>query len=102
MYQIHEGKKRVMSVAFTKANGQPGQVAGIPTWTNDTPNVLVTPTPDGMSATIAWAAPGDANVTMTANGDLTGGNFPLIVTEAFTCLPPLGATAVTDTVSDES
>lgn len=95
MFDIQEGFKREISVAFSKADGTPGTVQGFPSWTaSDEALALVVPAADGMSAMVLHqGGVGDVTVTMTADGDLGIGVFQISATEVFSMLPPLGAVA---------
>lgn len=102
-YDIHQGFKRVITPAYTKADGTPGQVEGAPVWSitpSETSTLVVAP--DGLSAELTWAGSGDGAVlTITADGDLGTGVFPVVITETFNFVAPLGAVAGVVTVGDE-
>ncbi len=100
---IHQGFKRVITPVYTKADGTPGQVEGAPVWAVVPDNTSVlTVAADGLSAELAWAGTGDgAILTITADGDLGTGVFPIVITETFDFVAPLGATAGVVNVSDE-
>jgi hypothetical protein len=57
---------------------------------------------DGLSAELAWAGSGDGAVlSITADGDLGTGVFPVVITEIFNFVSPLGAVSGTVSVGDE-
>lgn len=103
MFAIHQGFKRIITLHYTKADGTPGEVEGVPVWSIVPPETSVlTPAPDGMSAEIAWAGSGDgAQLTITADGDLGEGVFPIVTTDTVNFVAPLGASAGAIDVSDE-
>ena len=68
------------SLAITKADGTPGSVQGAPSWASSDETVLkVTPSADGMSATIDSVAPSatPARITVNADADLGSGVTPI-------------------------
>ena len=85
------------------ADGTAGQVEGVPVWDiAPVETSVLTVAEDGMSAELTWAGTGDGAVlTITADGDLGTGVFPVIITETFNFVAPLGAVAGTVTVGDE-
>jgi hypothetical protein len=102
-FQIHQGFKRVITPIYTKKDGTPGQIEGAPVWTIvPVETSLLTVATDGLSAELAWAGTGDgAILTVTADGDLGTGVFPVILTETFDFVAPLGAVSGSVTVGDE-
>jgi len=103
MLEIHQNFKRNLSISYTKADGSPGEIEGVPVW-EITPaeTSVLTVAPDGLSAELAWAGTGDgAILTITADGDLGNGVFPVVITEIFDFVAPLGAIAGGLTVGDE-
>ncbi|MFH0351033.1 MAG: hypothetical protein ACHBMF_03740 [Chromatiales bacterium] len=103
MSDIKPAYKRTITAAYTKADSTPGQVEGVPVWTLSDPLLgTLTPAVDGMSATIAHKAPGSATVEVTADGDLGAGVHPIVLSEVFTMLAPLGAEAGTLSVGEEA
>ena len=101
--QIHQGFKRIITPLYTKADGTPGQIEGAPVWaiTPDNTSILAV-SPDGLSAELTWAGSGDgAILTITADGDLGTGVFPVVITETFDFVAPLGAVAGVLSISDE-
>jgi hypothetical protein len=100
---IHQGKKRTVTATYTKADGTPGQVEGLPVWSivpSETSTLNVSP--DGLSAEVVWAGSGDGAVlTVSADGDLGTGVFPIVFSETFNFVAPLGAVAGAISVSDE-
>lgn len=102
-FDIGTSKQRVVRVAFTKADGSPGEVEGLPTWTlSDTSLATLEVAADGMSATIRHSgATGSTRLDMRADGDLGSGVHPIVVGEDFVMLAPLGATAAAFTVGAE-
>lgn len=101
--EINQGFKRIITPIYTKADGTPGQVEGVPEWfiTPDNTSKL-TVSPDGLSAELAWAGTGDgAILTITADGDLGTGIFPIVITEKFDFVAPLGAVAGTVSIGDQ-
>src|SRR5574343_730861 len=101
--QIHQGFKRVITPIYTKADGMPGEVEGAPVWSIAPDNTSILPVAeDGLSAELTWAGTGDgAILTITADGDLGTGVFPIVITETFDFVAPLGATAGVISISDE-
>lgn len=104
-FEIHQGFKRLITLTFTKADGTQGEVEGVPVWAMgpNQENVLATlaVAADGMSAELAWAGTGEGVLTVTADGDLGTGVFPIIISEQFSFVAPLGAVAGGISVSDE-
>lgn len=83
----------MITPTYQKANGTPGEVEGAPVWAivPDTTSVL-TVADDGLSAELEWAGTGDGAVlTITADGDLGTGVFPIVITENFDFVAPMGA-----------
>lgn len=103
MFDIHQGNKRIITVSYTKADGTPGEIEGVPVWSiTPTETSVLTPAADGMSAELVWNGSGDgATLTVTADGDLGTGVFPVVITETFNFVSPLGAVAGAVTISDE-
>lgn len=103
MFKIHQGFKRTITPQYTKADGTPGQIEGVPVWSiTPAETSVLTIAADGLSADLAWAGSGDGAVlTITADGDLGTGIFPVVITETFNFVAPLGAVAGTVTVGDE-
>lgn len=101
-HELHEAKRRLVTVAYTKSDGTAGAVEGVPVWESSEPTIMsVTALPDGMSAHVAWLGVGVASVKVTADADLGTDVFPIVVSHEFTMIAPLGATAGTVTVGDE-
>ena len=101
-FELHQGFKRVISLAFTKADGSPGEVEGAPAWDFQPAGIgELAVAADGMSAELTWAGTGDGELTVTADGDLGTGVFPITISEQFTFVAPLGAVAGGISVSDE-
>lgn len=69
------GTQLALAVTFTLA-GAPGGVEGVPAWSLVPPeNGTVTPSADGMAATVALAVEGDTTVKVVADnvqGDIVG------------------------------
>lgn len=64
-----------VTVAFVNAKGKPAQVDGVPTWAASDSTIIdtVTPSADGMSATLhIMDNIGASQLTVTADVDLTG------------------------------
>lgn len=103
MFDIHQGNKRTIQAQYMMDDGSPGQVEGVPVWSISPPETSVlTVADDGMSAELAWNGTGDGAVlTITADGDLGTGVFPVVITETFNFIAPLGAVAGVLSVSDE-
>jgi len=90
--QIHPGFKRSLSVNFVKADGTPGTIHEVPVWIIEPSDTSVlTIAEDGMSAELAWAAAGTGVLTVSADGDLGSGVFPITLTETYEFLAELGA-----------
>jgi hypothetical protein len=103
MADLHQGFKVPVAIVYTKADGTSGTVEGMPVWSL-VPETLgvVTVAADGMSADVAWAGSGDnAVLTITADGDLGTGIFPIVNTVPFNFVAPLGAVAGAVTVGAE-
>lgn len=91
-FDISQGFKRPVTISFTKADGTPGTVDGIPVWESSDPTVLsVVAAADGLSGEVTWAGVGQAVLTIRADGDLGTGVFPIVLSETFNLLAPLGA-----------
>ena len=106
MFDLHEGKKRVATVSFTKTllDGTvvPGVVQGVPVWvSSDSAVMSVTPSADGLTADLGWVSAGTADVTVTADGDLGEAIFPIVLTDTGNMVASLGATDGILAVSDE-
>jgi hypothetical protein len=103
MFEIHQGFKRIITPQYTKSDGTPGQIEGAPVWAvTPAETSVLTVAEDGLSAELAWAGSGDGAVlTITADGDLGTGVFPVVITETFNFVAPLGAVAGTVTVGAE-
>jgi hypothetical protein len=102
-HPINQGFKRIITAIFTKADGTPGVVEGLPVWSIiPSETSVLTIAEDGMSAELAWAGTGDgAILTITADGDLGAGVHPIVITETFDFVAPLGATAGIASISEE-
>jgi len=102
-HPINQGFKRIITAIFTKADGTPGVVEGLPVWSIiPAETSVLTIAEDGMSAELAWAGTGDgAILTITADGDLGTGVFPIVITEIFDFVAPLGATAGVASIGEE-
>ena len=102
-FDIRGGFKRSVSVAFTKADGSPGLVEGIPAWTLSDPAIAgLVVAADGMSAEVShMGGVGEVILSMSADGDLGAGVFPIAAVETFTMMAPIGATAGVFAVGDE-
>jgi len=102
MFELHEGKKRTLTLNVAKSDGNPGVVDGIPEWTVEPADLAsLTVAEDGMSAVMDWVAAGDVTVMVTADGDLSNDVFTIVAQETFTMMPSLGAVSATISVSDE-
>jgi hypothetical protein len=103
MTDIHQGFKRIITNTYTKADGTPGVVEGVPIWSVSAPEIaLVVPSIDGMSAEVTWAGTGDnVEVKSIADGDLGTGVFPIVISNLINFIAPLGATVGASTISDE-
>lgn len=67
-----------VTLAITDAKGRPAAVDGVPTWASSDETVLtVTPSDDGMSASVDTVAAGTARVTVSADADLGAGTVPI-------------------------
>jgi hypothetical protein len=102
-FQIHQGFKRTITPVYTKKDGIPGQIEGVPVWSIvPAETSLLTVATDGLSAELVWAGTGDgAILTVSADGDLGAGVFPVVITETFDFVAPLGAVAGSVTIGDE-
>ena len=102
MFEIHQGNKRVINLSFVNAEGNPGVIEGIPNWELQPPELgLLNVADDGMSAELAWSGVGSVVLTVIADGDLGDGVFPIIASETFEMVAPLGAVSGGISVSDE-
>lgn len=102
MFEIHQGFKRTVAVSYSKADGTPGEIEGMPIWELTPPIGIVTVAADGMSAEVAWDGTNiGAVLTVNADGDLGTGVFPILVSETFDFVAPLGAVAGAVSVSGE-
>lgn len=102
MFELHENKKRTLTLAPVKANGEPGAIDGIPSWVMEPEGLaMLTVAEDGMSAVMDWVAPGTVLVRATADGDLSDGVFSIVAEETFVMVQSLGAESVEFVVSDE-
>ena len=100
--EIHQGFKRVITTSYVKADGTAGVVEGLPVWEVVPAGIAdLVVAADGLSAELSWAGVGEAVLTITADGDLGAGVFPIVVSEAFSLVAPLGATAGTLSVGEE-
>ena len=101
--EIHQGFKRTITYTYTKADGTPGAIDGIPEFSTSNPEVVdLVPSLDGLSVDVVWNGVGTGvTVTATADGDLGTGVFTIVTTDTFDLVAPLGATAGSSTVSDE-
>jgi hypothetical protein len=69
-------QKVIGTVVFTKADGTPGEVDGIPTWTSSDENIgsIQNVTTDGMSAEVhGMGVVGMVTITVAADADLGDG-----------------------------
>lgn len=103
MFDIHPLMQRALSVAYTKADGSPGQVEAAPVWLLSDPEMAtLAAAPDGMSAMMQHnGAVGQVTLTVSADGDLGAGVHPIVLSEIFTMLAPLGAVGGALGVADE-
>lgn len=97
MASLPAGKQFTAAVAYTKSDGSPGSVEGAPVWElSNVELATLTVAEDGMSATIAHnGAVGSVTLTVTADGDLGAGVFPIVLSETIELMAPEGATAGT-------
>lgn len=103
-FDIHPGNKRVLTPSYQKADGTPGAVEGFPEWSLSDPTLAtMVVNPDGMGGEMQHnGAVGEVTLTVRADGDLgIPGVFPIVLSEVFTMLAPLGATGGTLGVGDE-
>lgn len=101
--EIHQGFAVTVTNTYTKADGTPGQIEGVPVWTA-TPDGIATivPAADGLSAEVQWAGSAlGVVVTSLADGDLGTGVFPISLSNTFDFVAPLGAVAGASVVSAE-
>jgi hypothetical protein len=100
-FDTDQGFARTITSTFTKGDGTPGTVDGVPVWTA-APDGLATLTPsaDGMTCEVVWAGAGDVTITQTADGDLGAGVHPIVSSVIITMVAPLGAVAGALGVSD--
>ena len=101
-FELHQGFKRLITLTFTKADGTPGEVEGAPAWDFQPSGIAeLAVASDGLSAELTWAGTGEGVLTVTADGDLSAGVFPITISEQFSFVAPLGAVAGGISVSDE-
>jgi hypothetical protein len=101
-FDIHPANQRSMTASYSRSDG-PGEVEAPPEWelSNESLATLLVE-PDGMSAKIQHSGGvGEVTLTVTADGDLGTGVFPIVLSEIFTMLPPRGATGGTLGVGNE-
>jgi len=100
---INEGKQRTLTATFSKKDGSPGTVEGKPVWAlSDAALATLVAADDGMSAKVQHnGAVGPVDWTMTADGDLGIGVFPIVKTDTLNMLAPFGAEGGTVTVGPE-
>lgn len=102
MATLHEKTFTNYSIAFSKADGTPGIVDGSPVWALAPAELgTVEVSPDGLSAKVTWAGAGDAILSVTADGDLGEGVFPISASDSITFVAPLGAVSATLTNDGE-
>jgi hypothetical protein len=104
MFDIHTSNMRALQVSYSKDDGSPGEVEGAPQWTFDLDDIATLEVdPDGMNARIKHnGSIGLVTLSVTADGDLGAGVHPIVLTEQFNMLAPLGATQVQMSVGDET
>ncbi len=92
---IQAGFQRTYTLSFTKADGSPGEVEGLPGWSLSEPALgVLTVAADAMSAVLAHSGGvGDTIINVNADGDLGLGVFPIVVTETVSMMAPIGAVA---------
>lgn len=102
-FDIHPLNQRLLTVAYSKADGSPGQVETPPQWElSDEALATLAVQGDAMGANIQHnGAVGEVTLTVRADGDLGVGVFPILISEVFTMLPPLGATGGSLGVGEE-
>jgi hypothetical protein len=73
--QLTDVQEVDLSIGPKDREGNPAQLDGVPTWVSSDPSIVtVTAAADGLSAVAATVGPlGTATVTVTGQGDLTGG-----------------------------
>lgn len=92
MFPISPNMKRRITVQYARDDGTPGLVEGAPVWTASPDLASVQPADDGLSADVVHnGAVGELTLTITADGDLGAGVFPIVLSEMFDMRPPLGA-----------
>lgn len=101
--EIHQGFKRTITNTYTKADGTPGLVEGVPVWSAVPEGVAaLVPSEDGLSCDVVWAGSAlGLVVTSLADGDLGTGVFPISLSNTFDLVAPLGAVAGASVVGDE-
>lgn len=104
MFDIHPLNQRSITVSYAKADGTPGEIEGAPQWTLTDPSIAtLTVAADGMSAVVQHSGGvGEVMLEVRADGDLGAGVFPIVVSEVFSMRAPLGATAGSLGVSEET
>lgn len=103
MFDIHPATKRPITPTYEKSDGSAGSVEGAPEWALSDPTLAtLVVNPDGMGGEVQHnGAVGEVTLTVRADGDLGAGMFPIVLSEVFTMLAPLGATGGTLGVGDE-
>lgn len=72
------GQKKRGTVSWKKANGDPGQVDGVPVWSNsNATSYQMDVAADGQSALFTKLAQGDTDIAVTGDADLGGGVTPV-------------------------
>lgn len=102
-FDIHPGNMRSVTPTYQKGDGSPGLVEGVPDWSiSDATLATMVKNADGLGGSVQHnGAVGEVTLTVRADGDLGTGVFPIVLSEVFTMLAPLGATGGTLGVGDE-
>jgi hypothetical protein len=75
---LRDDQQAVLSIQPVDKKGKPAQLDGIPTWAGSDDTVItVTPSDDGLNATVVGVAPGTARVVVTGDADLGAGINPI-------------------------
>lgn len=101
--EIHEGMQRALNALFTKKDGSPGEIEGAPIWgLSSSALATLVVAADGMSAKVQHnGSVGDVDWSMSADGDLGAGVFPIERSGTLSMLAPLGAQGATVEVGAE-
>jgi hypothetical protein len=98
---VKQNEKAVITYTFTKADGTPGAVEGVPVITVSNPDVAtLVVAADGMSCEVTWNGTATGIIVeSTSDGDLGSGVFPIVVQDTLDFEAPMGATGGASSIS---